>query len=287
MINTREIFSDTEQARFLAIRDAAGSDAALYVMCAYHNIAYDPDVNAQTWEGYFRKVGQNVSRKFEDGCVDPEVAKHKGRADQERWERVWGIGSPDAPYTKADYRRMDEIFDTMTARRRAAGGFDDQQEDVFRFCARTAHQRDKLMALGDKDSINSAQKLDKMIQDNLAAENLRKRDEAPTQTARVDGIVEAMQKKYGKDITMTYEDFMEVFAEWISKQGRYSITQDAAEHAILAIINNTRLNSDMPQLTQMPEDVFLDEVSHEFTPSAERKERETYGYLQIGRRKQG
>ena len=283
--NVREIFGEEQQAKFLTIKDEAGTDTALFVLCAYHDIAYDPTVTANNWTEYYRKTGIGGLKPFSDGCIDPSVAKNKGRAEQERWERVWGIGSAESPYTKSDYRRMDEIFNTMTARRRASGGFDDQQEDVFRFCARTAHQRDKLMALGDKDSIASAQKLDKMIQDNLAAENLRKRDEAPTQTARVDGIVEAIQKKYGKDITLNFDDVMEMFAQWMTQKERYSITQDAAEHAILAIINNTRLNSDMPQLTEMPKDVKLDIFHNEFTKSAERKEKEVYGYLQIERRK--
>ena len=285
--SARDIINDEQQAKFYAIRESAGTDTALFVMCAYHDIAYDPMLTASTWVDYYRKSASIGLRPFSDGCIDASVVKDKGSAEQERWERVWGVGSPKNPYTKQDYRRMDEIFNTMTARRRASGGFDDQQEDVFRFCARTALQRDKMMALGDKDSITAARNLDRMIQDNLAAENLRKRDEAPAQTARVDGIVEAIQKKYGKDITLSYEDTMEVFAEWLRKQGRYTITQDAAEHAILAIINNTRMNSDMPIITEMPKDVKLDAFKEEFTntKNAERREQEVYGYLQLARRK--
>ena len=280
----REVFLPETAARFLALREIIGPDLALYSMCAFLDVPYDPAVSGASWEGYIRRMNYRSEQGFDRGVIDPVRAKNDGMAQRERWEREWGLGNEGKPYTAADYRRMDEIFDTMTARRKAAGGFDDQQEDVFRFCARTAHQRDKLMALGDKDSINSAQKLDKMIQDNLAAENLRKRDQSPTQTARVDGIVDAMQRKFGKDITLTYDDVMEAFAKWLTEKHRYGITQDAAEHSIMAIINNIRINSDMPQITELPEDAKLDDFKNEFTPSAERKEREVFGYLQLGRR---
>lgn len=280
----QEVYLPETEQRYLVLKEIIGPDMALYSMCAFLDVPYDPTVSAVSWDGYIRRMNFRSGQGFEKGVTDPSKAKDEGMAQRERWERVWGLGNEGKPYTASDYRRMDEIFDTMTARRRASGGFDDQQEDVFRFCARTAHQRDKLMAMGDKDSINSAQKLDKMIQDNLAAENLRKKDEAPAQTARVDGIVEAMQRKYGKDITMTYDDVMDAFSKWMTEKHRYGMTQDAAEHSIMAIVNNIRINSDMPQITELPEDAKLDDFKNEFTPSAERREREVFGYLQLGRR---
>ena len=283
----QEVYLPETADRYLVLKEIIGPDMALYSMCAVFDVPYDPTVSAVTWDGYIRRINYRSGHGFDKGVTDPSKAKDEGMAQRERWERVWGLGNEGKPYTAADYRRMDEIFDTMTARRRASGGFDDQQEDVFRFCARTAHQRDKLMAMGDKDSINSAQKLDKMIQDNLAAENLRKKDEAPAQTARVDGIVEAMQRKYGKDITMTYDDVMDAFSKWMTEKHRYGMTQDAAEHSIMAIVNNIRINSDMPQITELPEDAKLDDFKNEFTPSAERREKEVFGYLQLGRRSKG
>ena len=171
----QEVYLPETAQRYLVLKEIIGPDMALYSMCAFLDVPYDPTVSAVSWDGYIRRMNFRSGQGFDKGVTDPSKAKDEGMAQRERWERVWGLGNEGKPYTAADYRRMDEIFDTMTARRRASGGFDDQQEDVFRFCARTAHQRDKLMAMGDKDSINSAQKLDKMIQDNLAAENLRKK----------------------------------------------------------------------------------------------------------------
>ena len=277
--------SAIEQSRFIALRDIVGQETAVYIMCAYHNILFDPEITKLEWAKYVKTVEKRGDPRFSEGQTALKVApKQNPETKQEEWERVWGLGSEDHPYTIFDYRRMDQIFNTMTARRRATGGFDDQQEDVFRFCARTAHQRDKLMALGDKDSIASAQKLDKMIQDNLAAENLRKRDEAPEQTARVDGIVEAIQKKFGKGITLNFDDTMEMIGKWMHETGRYNITQDAAEQSLMFIVNNMRMNSDMPQITELPEDGRLDAYAKEFNPRAEQREKEVYDHLQLVRR---
>ena len=123
-----------------------------------------------------------------------------------------------------------------------------------------------------------------MIQDNLSAENLRKKDAKPIETARVDGIIDALTKKYGVGVEMTKEQFLErVFFPWC-KNKRYPETVDAAEHAMLAIINTMRENSDMPELPEIPKSARFTAYSDEFAPVPNELEEEAYDYLGLTRR---
>ena len=273
---SQAICNPQEERRMEVLKKLVGGNMALYILCAYHNIQFKPELACGNWEAYLGRV--DIKIPFRDGVTDPNKAMEQGVADMDRWLRVWGQGNEKRPYTPADYRRMDEIYEKMTERRRATGGFDGQQEDVFRFCARTAHQRDLLMAKGGKDDIDSAKKLDKMIQDNLAAENLRKKDEPTQQQVRIDGVVERLNKA-GLSVGMSYDDVMGAFASWMMKKGRYGCTMDAAEKAILAIVNCTRGNSDLPPISELPEDERLGEYQHEFDATAQRREEGAYAYL--------
>lgn len=271
------------EERYQTLKTIIGADMALFVLCAYCDYPYRPNVPAASWDQYVHKVPMKSLEHFRDGETDVLKAIDFGIADEQRWEMVWGHGNPDSRYTVDDYKRLDEIFTTYTARLNKSGGYDIQQEDTLRHCARMALLRDKNVAKGDKESIDKAQKLDKMIQENLSSENLRRKDESPVQTARLDGIVEAIKKKYGVGVEMTQEQAAEICSKWLTER-RYSITMDAAEHAILAIVNNIRTNSDMPLVGEVTDEMKLDRYSAEFQSAPSQNEKEVYEYLGIERK---
>ena len=270
--------------RFEALRAIIGADAALFVMCAYLDLPYDPSVSTRSWDGYVKIVrAKKVEARFQDGETNIRSALEDGMADVDRWKREWGVGDDESPYSPEDYRRLDEIFKTLAARLQGSGGYDAQQEFTLRNCSHMALLREKCIRKGDKESVSKAKDLDRMISDNLAAENLRKKDEKPVQTARLDGIVESIGKKYGVGLFSTYDQVMEAIVKWLNEKHRYANSQDAAEQALLAIINCTRVNSDMPILTEIPSDAYLDQYAGEFDNSKPQREREkqVYDYLQI------
>ena len=283
-MNEVKIAPEGQVQRFDALRAIIGADAALFVMCAYLDIPYKPEVSVRSWEGYLKHVrAERVEARFQDGVTDISSALEEGMADVDRWKREWGVGDEESPYSPDDYRRLDTIFKTLAARLQGSGGYDAQQEFTLRNCSHMALLREKCIRKGDKESVSKAKDLDKMISDNLAAENLRKKDEKPTQAARLDGIVEAIGKKYGVGLFSTYDQVMEAITKWLNEKRRYANSQDAAEQAILAIVNCTRNNSDMPILTDIPSDAYLDQYAGEFDNSNEQRQREksVYDYLNI------
>lgn len=273
--------------KYNELRAVVGADVAAFIMCAWLDLPYDPEITASGWDGYLKKTKQKGQDKhFRDGETDIRAALEEGLADVDRWQREWGVGDEDNAYSPADYRRLDEIFKTLAARLQGSGGYDAQQEFTLRNCSHMALLREKCIRKGDKESVSKAKDLDKMIADNLAAENLRKRDEKPVQTARLDGIVEAAYKKYGIGISCTKDQVIEAIVKWLNERKRYDCSQDAAEQAIMAILNCTRMNSDLPILSELPTDAVLDRYSGEFnnTPEQINWEQKTYDYLNLHRR---
>lgn len=269
--------------RWDALAEKIGPDAATYCICAAADVPYNPKIQAKNWAAYIQKLKSKVTVGFAKGETDPQSVFSRGMGELERWQAEWGIGDPDNPYTPTDYRRLDEILRTLSARN--AGGMDAQQEFTLRYCAQLALLREKSFVKGDKESVAKAKDLDKMVNDNLAAENLRKKDEGPETTARIDGIVEAIKKKHGFGVELTKEQATEMCAKWLISHN-YSCTRDAAEQAILAIINASRVNGDLPTMPELPKDFGLSDFDHEFqkpTSAVRAREKSVYDYLGLAR----
>lgn len=278
-----EIDGPDIRERWNGLSETLGADLANYIVCAFVDIPYNPRLSAKNWTEYLAKSKNKLQKHFKDGETDVRSCYSKGMSEQDRWEAEWGVGAEGNRYTAADYRRLDEILKTLSARN--SGGMDAQQEYTLRNCAQMALLREKSIWKGDKDSIDKAKSLDKMIQDNLAAENLRKKDAGPAQTARLDGIVEAIKKKHGFGVELTYEQAVEMCSKWLVSH-HYNCTRDAAEHAMLSIMNAMRINSDLPILPELPQEASLDDFSSEFeraSSPAGHREKAVYDYLGIRR----
>ena len=118
--------SEQATALFQRLKQTVGSDVAMFIVCAVENVPYRPEIQAGSWDTYYKKAREN-NKGFADGCIDVRAALDEGQADMDRWMREWGSGDEDKPYTVEDYRRLDEIFRTLTERQKGAGGYDAQQ----------------------------------------------------------------------------------------------------------------------------------------------------------------
>lgn len=264
--------------RLINLSKLIGEDLALYCICAVQNIPYSPDIEYEDFSDY-KSESTTIGRKFEDGIIDVRQAIKRTETDIDHWKNVWGIGDENKPYTVDDYKRLDDLFATYSSRLQRAGGMDALQDDTLRVCSKMRLEADKALAKGGKDNISIASTLNKMIQDNLSSEQLRKKDAKPVDTARIDGIVEALAKKYGVGMKMTTDDAIRVCSEWLMSH-HYPVTMDAAEHMIQSIINCTRDNNDLPALDDIPDYAKFDAgFAHEFETSPNELEEEAYRYL--------
>ena len=246
-----------------------------YCLCAVFDVPFDPQIEADSWRDY---LSEAHGKTFLDGDIDVNSAILAGMDRHERWETIWGDG-----YSEADYKQLDDLFRTMTAQLDATGGIDRQQEDAARTCARMALNRNKLIVnYQDKDAISTANTLDKMIRENLKDTNMRKADILPSAQQRPDGFVDALKKKYGLSMEMTKEDVMQAFFTWCRSK-HYPETVDAEEHAMMAILKTMMKNDDLPEPSDLPQDLDFGPYEAQFEKEPNELEEEAYDYLGIVR----
>lgn len=269
-----------QNTRYINLTNQIGEEQARFCMCAAFNYAYDPDIDCVSFEDYVEQIG---GKKFRDGMMKMEEQIDVTDEEWRNWIRIWGIGDKSKPYTVEDYQKLDQTFETYASRLEKSGGMDALQEDTLRSCSKMRLQADKAVVKGDKDSVAVAKNLNQMIQEQLASEQLRKRDEKPIGIAKLDGIIDALAKKYGSGAELTYEEATKICSQWLLSH-KYPHTMDAAEHMLHAIINTTRMNNDMPILPELPEEArFPDSMASEFADTPNDAEKEAYDYLNLQR----
>ena len=276
----------TLNTRYIQLMDVLDPQLALFCICATMNLKYDPEIDFVSFEDYKEQMERKHTKvRFKDGILKAEVAPIDPTQQREHWKRVWGTGNENNPYTEEDYQRLDETFSAYSSRLERAGGMDALQEDTLRKCSKMRLHADKLLERGGKDHIAMAATLNKMIQEDLKSEQLRKADAKPIETARIDGIVDALTKKYGISIECTYEEAVEACSKWLASH-RYPMTTDAANYMLEAIINCTRENNDMAPMPGLPKSAKItQDMGFEFAEDPNEAEDEAYEYLKLNRRK--
>ena len=265
----------TKQAKndYERLSAIVGQDLALYCVCAVYDIAYDPRCEIESFTEYAKEREKMV---FTAGDTDVQSALFSGMDETERWHTIWGDG-----YTESDYKQLDIQYRTQTSQLDATGGIDLQQEDTARICAMMALERNKLLKNPNKDNVAMAKQLDQMIRDNLNDSNMRKADILPSQAQRLDGFVDALRKE-GLTPEMTEDDVFEWFYRKC-RQKKYDMTTDAADWMLLSIRRTMAKNDDMPEPTELDEDMSLAAFESEFAGEPNEDEKAAYEYLGIVR----
>lgn len=298
-----------QQERYDAIARATSDSLALFYCCIEFDRPFDmlavpkePDVG-EKWIAYLDNLrlkkldtrrGEplgfldgltDITRIFGEGLTAGEFTKAVGNEKSARNRKVgtaqqrknWGENSAKNPYTSEDYDELDRIYEALSSDLMAAGGVSVKQEFILRDCAKITLDRDKMRAIGQYDK---AAKLNKMVQDNLSSEGLRKRDAKPIDDLRIDGIVDRLEKagllKNGKQCSPD-----EMFEILFHRRPKYSYTKDAAEQILLYMANTTRVNDGLSELPTLPPDMRLRDDLGEFAEEPDEQEKESYKELGI------
>lgn len=282
LVATPEQLAQAKQ--FQRLQTACGDVLARFYCCAVYDVPFLRDAQPEDWIDYLNMVAERCGAtipSFSRGEVTDITMVVGMDADQDLvWTLEWGFGPQDEPYTTEDYQQLDRVYNAFVSRANASGGMDAQQEQSFRLAARLRVQMDKLVMRGSSDDLAALGKLNKIYQDTLAAENARKKDATQVDEVRLDGIVDTLRRKYGVGIELTKDQALEIFSDWMISH-RYPFTKDAAEQMLLAIINTTRRNSDLPELDEVPEYGRFTENNIEFAESPSAAELAAYKYLEI------
>lgn len=298
-----------QQERYDAIARATSDSLAFFYCCIAFDRPFDmlavpkePDVG-EKWIAYLDNLrlkkldtrrGEplgfldgltDITKIFGEGLSAGEFTKAVGNEKSARNRKVgtaqqrknWGENSAKNPYTSEDYDELDRIYEALASDLMAAGGVSVKQEFILRDCAKMTLDRDKMRAIGQYDK---AAKLNKMVQDNLSSEGLRKRDAKPIDDLRIDGIVDRLEKagllKNGKQCSPD-----EMFEILFHRRPKYSYTKDAAEQILLYMVNTTRVNDGLSELPTLPPDMRLRDDLGEFAEEPDEQEKESYKELGI------
>ena len=304
-----ELTLDEQQQAYEALARETSESLALFYSCIRFDVPFDllavpRELGAKNrWIDYMdnlrvRKLDEKKGERlgFLDGLTDilkifgeglgagefskaicNEKSARTRKIGTEKQRKAWGENSAKYPYTAEDYSELDRIYDALASDLMAAGGVSVKQEFILRDCAKMTLDRDKMRAIGQYDK---AAKLNKMIQDNLSSEGLRKRDAKPIDDLRIDGIVDRLEKagllKNGKQCAPD-----EMFQILFHRRPKYAYTKDAAEQVLLFMANTTRLNDGAPELPTLPDGTRLHDDLGEFAEKPNAQERETYRELGI------
>ena len=220
-----------------------------------------------------RIFGASLEKGEFSKAVDLEKSARDGKNGTKRQVADWGEGSGKLPHTSEDYNEFDRIYSALCADFGGEDNVSAKQQLILRNVAKWTKQMNDAAELGQ---IDKAKKLSSMIQENLASENLRKKDTKPVEDLRLDGIVDRLEKaglmKNGKRCTPD-----EAFRLIFDRPCQYAYTADAAEKMLLAIINQARINDGLSELMELPQGVELsnDELG-EFAEEPNEAEQEAY-----------
>lgn len=196
-------------------------------------------------------------------------------AGSERQRKVWGTGGGIRPYSDEDYAELDRIYNILSADLEAAGGVSAKQEMILRRCSERTLDMTKAESRGDYDK---AAKISKLIDSDLASENLRKKDAKPVEDFRVDSWADSLEKaglmKKGKRCSPD-----EMFQILFGRPPKYPYTKDAAEQMILICENRARINDGMPELSVLPDEMRLTDELGEFAEEPNARELDVYDKL--------
>lgn len=298
---------EVQQERYDAIARETSDSLALFYCCIAFDVPFDmmavpkePDTK-EKWIAYrdnlrIKKLDTqrgeplgfldgltDITRIFGEGLSAGEFTKAVGneksarnrKIGTEKQRKAWGGNSAKNPYTAEDYDELDRIYDALASDLVAAGGVSVKQEFILRDCAKMTLDRDKMRAIGQYDK---AAKLNKMIQDNLSSEGLRKKDAKPIDDIRIDSLVEALEKqgllKNGKQC-----DPDEMFRILFGRAPKYPYTRDAAEQMLLINENRMRQNDGMAELSTLLPGMRLRDDLGEFAETPNAQEKEAYEKL--------
>lgn len=301
--------TDCEEKSYSVLEKANGAHFALFLSCARFDVPCEPSCvesdfgteqfsgrEPRPWLYYLRRLtgtikyaekrkpfcfksgvtsflkifGKNLTEKDFAAYVRNEMKNASEKGTEEQIER-WGKEPPGKGIVMnaETYNELDRQY--FNRRETYAGQtITPQMEDTLIKVTKWNICIDRYIRDGETET---AQKLLKMVDSLLASEQMRKADEKPVEHFRPDAWIDAFQKKGymdGKDFVSKEEMIKAICRE--TKRKKYNYSVDAVHQFMLNVVNNARKNSDLPTVTALSKDMFIeDDTEFEKKESAAEK----------------
>lgn len=303
--------ADCEESIYEQLSQEAGYSLGLYYVCLKFDVPCEPllipsDFAADSFEGagqrwnwylnklveedkYIKKGGEirtfadgvtNILKIFGKNFTEKDFGEYV-RHERERLAKLpgtpaqreqWGMG-----YTSAEYDELDRQYQNRLASYKG-WTITPQMEDTLIKVVKWNLQVDKLMALNKYKEASSIQS---MVEKLLASENMRKRDERPTEQMRIDALVEYLEHAglMKNGMLLSYDETVKALWDGFIGKRKYDYTIDSCDAMILAIVNAGRKNDGLDPLLSLPKDLMVVDERGEFAAEASAQEIENMRYV--------
>lgn len=292
-----------------------GCHLALFLSCAAFNVPCVPSVvpidlvkyEGDKWAHYRQLLSENKKDRkksrlatFLDGVTNIReifgrdltekdfaryvAAEQKRTSTQagtpEQRER-WGVGElcRGLPLTQELYDELDSQLELWIERYKGQTITPQLENSIITICSDNMVAK-HLVKIGN---YAAAQKMRKMVDDLMASEQMRKKDEKPIESLRLDAWVTALERagfmESGK--LKTYEEVAKAINEECLCKRKYDYTLDVADQMLADYVNNLRSNADMALLSMFPSDMKPIDGNGEFATEESTDERERKRYAGV------
>ena len=289
---------------------------AIFLACGMFNLPCVPDIVPEDlcdvdgspwraycdllseWDGMVKADGElcgftdgecDIRRIFGRNVTEQDFGRYIA-VEKERLARLPGTAAQRARWgtecmwkglvmTSEVYDALDKQYETRASEFRGQTLSLQQKDAIIKVC-KWNMVIDHLYKNGNVDA---AQKIQKMVQVELESEQMRKKDEKPTEQLRMDALavaLESMGLMESGDF-LDLDGMIEVMRDKFAKSRKYEYSLDAADQMIFDYVNNLRANADMALLSSLPEDLQIEDEYGEFQAeeSEEEKKRKQYAGL--------
>ncbi len=225
-----------------------------------------------------RIFGSSLSKtdvaKFLEVTQEHEAAKPGTREQRERWggePLCKGLDPTDKLYDE-----LDRQYENWCGRYRGQVITPQLADSIIKVCRWNAIT-DYLMREGE---YLSAQKVQKMCDDLMASEQMRKKDEKPIENFRFDACVIALEKAgvMENEGFKTFDGVKAAMADHFLTARKYRYTGDVLDNVIEDIYNNARINADLPPEETLPAELEPHDEFGEFAEEASEDEKAKMRY---------
>lgn len=303
--------ADCEEAIYEQLSQETGYSLGLYYTCIKFDVPCEPllissDFATDSFEGagrrwnwylnklveedkYTKKGGEirtfadgvtNILKIFGKNFTEKDFGEYV-RHELERLSKLpgtpvqreqWGMG-----YTSAEYDELDRQYQNRLASYKG-WTITPQMEDTLIKVVKWNLQVDKLMA---QNKYKEASSIQSMVEKLLASENMRKKDERPTEQMRIDALVEYLERAglMNNGMLLSYDETVKALWDNFIGKRKYDYTIDSCDAMILSIVNAGRKNDGLDPLLSLPKDLMVVDERGEFATEASAQEIENMRYV--------
>lgn len=240
----------------------------------------------------FRIFGRNLTATDFSQFCKYEKERLAKIAGTEKQRAMWGTRRlwQNLDMTNEIYQELDRRYETKMARYKGIT-MDEMLADTLKKICKLEVAQEYLQSIGDAGSFD---KIQRSIDSILASEQLRKKDEKPVESLRLDAMVLALEKAglMESGELLPYDELVKVLRDFTVKSKKYDYSLDVADQVILDVLNSMRANADEPLLTELEEKYAAVDEYGEFEPEETEREKENKKFagltkVQIAKSKRG